>query len=165
MTAATTNAGASNPGASLDTIAMPGRTTREKAFDVILWGTFFVLLVWSFGPAEMNRFWQVLWGSDNMAMLLKDFLEPNFRYRRSYLDLMLESVQMAVWGSVLSVLLAIPFGLLSSVNMVPGWVVFPVRRLMDACRAIKEEPTSVARYTARGNLVAVVSNELHSSPS
>ncbi len=119
-------------------IEVPGRTGKEKAFDVVIWSAFLVLLVWSFVPADMHRFGEVLFGSDNMALLLKDFLEPNFRYWRSYLDLMMESVQMAVWGSFLSVILAVPFGLLSSTNLAPAWIVFPVRRLMDAFRAINE---------------------------
>ena len=105
---------------------------------MLLWGAFIGLCVWSFVPADMHRVGEVLFGSDNMALLLSDFLEPNFRYWRSYLELMLESVQMAVWGSVLSVLLGAPFGLLSSTNLAPAWIVFPVRRLMDAFRAINE---------------------------
>jgi phosphonate transport system permease protein len=48
------------------------------------------------------------------------------------------TVHIAVWGTVLAVACAIPFGLLSSSNIVPPWVYQPVRRLMDACRAINE---------------------------
>jgi phosphonate transport system permease protein len=123
---------------SLDQVEVPGKAPKEQMFDVLLWVAFAVLLVWSFVPSDMHRMGEVLFGSDNMALLLKDFLEPNFRYWRSYLELMLESVQMAVWGSFLSVILAIPFGLLSSTNLAPAWIVFPVRRLMDAFRAINE---------------------------
>ncbi|MEL7348845.1 MAG: ABC transporter permease subunit, partial [Pseudomonadota bacterium] len=86
----------------------------------------------------MHRVWEIATQGDNIYLMVKDFLEPNFRYWHSYLDLMLESVQMAVWGTVLSVLLGVPFGLLSSTNIAPAWVVFPVRRLMDAFRAINE---------------------------
>jgi len=39
---------------------------------------------------------------------------------------------------VLAIVCAVPFGLLSSSNIVPAWVYQPVRRLMDACRAINE---------------------------
>ncbi|MEO0623458.1 MAG: phosphonate ABC transporter, permease protein PhnE [Pseudomonadota bacterium] len=111
---------------------------KEKTFDVLLWGTFLVLLVWSFVPSGMHRSWEVLTEGDNIYLMVKDFLEPNFRYWRSYLDLMLESVQMAVWGTFLSVVFGVPFGLLSSTNIAPSWIVFPVRRLMDAFRAINE---------------------------
>lgn len=123
---------------SLEDIEVPGRSTKEKTFDVLLWGTFLVLLVWSFVPSGMHRAWEVLTQGDNIYLMVKDFLEPNFRYWRSYLELMLESVQMAVWGTVLSVLFGVPFGLLSSNNIAPSWIVFPVRRLMDAFRAINE---------------------------
>lgn len=119
-------------------LQVPGRSSQEKVFDVLIWGGLIVLLVWSFKPADMHRMGQVFTGGGNMAMLLEDFLRPNFRYWHSYFDLMLETVQMAVWGSFLSVLLAVPFGLLSSSNIAPYWVVFPVRRLMDAFRAINE---------------------------
>tara|TARA_R110002012_G_scaffold109444_2_gene253243 strand:- start:1290 stop:2207 length:918 start_codon:yes stop_codon:yes gene_type:complete len=122
----------------LDDIAVPGRGRQEKIFDGLLWGALLVMLVWSFVPSDMHRIGDVLSGGDNMAMMLADFLEPNFRYWRSYLDLMLETVQMAVWGSFLSVILAVPFGLISASNLAPTWLSFPVRRLMDAFRAINE---------------------------
>ena len=122
----------------LQDVSVPGRTQKEKIFDWLLWGALFVMLAWSFVPADMHRMGEVLSGGGNMALLLGDFLEPNFRYWRSYLELMMETIQMAVWGSVLSVILGIPFGLMSSSNLVPTWVHFPVRRLMDAFRAINE---------------------------
>lgn len=120
------------------TVTVPGRTRQEQMFDILLWGGLFVLLVWSFLPAEINRIGEIVTGGGNMGLLLADFTEPNFRYWRSYLDLMLETVQMAIWGSFLSVILATPFGLLSSSNLAPAWITFPVRRLMDAFRAINE---------------------------
>ena len=119
-------------------IPIPGRTRQEQVFDILIWGGLIVMLVWSFKPADMHRLGDVLTGGGNMAMLLEDFLVPDFRYWRTYLDLMLETVQMAVWGSALSVILAVPFGLLSSSNIAPYWIVFPVRRLMDEFRAINE---------------------------
>jgi phosphonate transport system permease protein len=51
---------------------------------------------------------------------------------------MIITVHIALWGTVLAVIFAIPFGLLCSENIVPAWVYQPVRRLMDACRAINE---------------------------
>ena len=37
-----------------------------------------------------------------------------------------------------AVILSIPFGLMSAGNIVPWWIYQPMRRLMDACRAINE---------------------------
>jgi phosphonate transport system permease protein len=51
---------------------------------------------------------------------------------------MLITLQIAIWGTVLSVIAAVPLGILSSKNLAPAWVYQPVRRLMDACRAINE---------------------------
>lgn len=48
------------------------------------------------------------------------------------------TIQIAIWGTVLSVLLSIPLGLLCAENIVPWWVYQPMRRLMDAARAINE---------------------------
>jgi len=48
------------------------------------------------------------------------------------------TVQIAIWGTLLAILCAVPFGLLSASNVAPAWVYQPVRRLMDALRAINE---------------------------
>jgi len=51
---------------------------------------------------------------------------------------MVVTLQIALWGTALAVVLAIPFGLLCSANVVPWWVYQPMRRLMDGARAINE---------------------------
>src|SRR3546814_9130926 len=51
---------------------------------------------------------------------------------------MIETVQIALWGSVLSIVVGVPCGLLCSNNIAPVWVVQPMRRLMDAARAVNE---------------------------
>jgi len=76
--------------------------------------------------------------SANMAVFARDFFPPNFREWRVYLSEMLITVHIAVWGTVLAVICAIPCGLLSAQNLVPRWVYQPMRRVMDACRAINE---------------------------
>jgi phosphonate transport system permease protein len=43
-----------------------------------------------------------------------------------------------VWGTALAVIFAVPLGLLSAANIAPTWVRQPVRRVMDAARAINE---------------------------
>lgn len=51
---------------------------------------------------------------------------------------MVVTIQVALWGTALAVIFAVPLGILSSDNLVPWWVYQPVRRIMDACRAINE---------------------------
>ena len=74
----------------------------------------------------------------NMAEFGRAFLQPNFHDWDHYLADMVVTVQIAIWGTTLAVVFGIPFSILASANICPQWVVQPVRRLMDACRAINE---------------------------
>jgi phosphonate transport system permease protein len=103
----------------------------------LAWGAALMLLSWSWNGAEMRPM-DLMRDSGNMATLAADFFPPNFREWRIYLHEMLITVHIAVWGTALAVVCAVPFGLLSAENLVPFWVYQPVRRLMDACRAINE---------------------------
>ena len=76
--------------------------------------------------------------SGNMATYAADFFPPNFSQWRLFIEEMLVTLQIALWGTTLAVITAIPMALLGSSNLVPSWVYQPVRRLMDACRAINE---------------------------
>ena len=51
---------------------------------------------------------------------------------------MVVTLQIALWGTALAVLTAVPLGLLASANIAPWWIYQPMRRLMDSCRAINE---------------------------
>jgi len=83
-------------------------------------------------PVELFR------DSSNMASYAADFFPPNFRQWRLYVEEMVITLQIALWGTALAVITAVPMALLASSNIVPWWVYQPVRRLMDACRAINE---------------------------
>jgi phosphonate transport system permease protein len=73
-----------------------------------------------------------------MAAFPADFHKPDFSDWRHLIEKMLETVYIAVWEPFLSTVFGIPFALLSSSNVAPWWIVQPIRRLMDATRAIKE---------------------------
>ncbi|MCE7511215.1 phosphonate ABC transporter, permease protein PhnE [Alloalcanivorax xenomutans] len=114
--------------------AIPPGNSWMKLFG---WGLFLAALAWSWGGAEMKP--QALWNdADNMATFLGDFFPPDFSEWRYYFSEMVTTVQIAIWGTFLAIIFAIPFAILSSENLVPWWVCQPVRRLMDASRAINE---------------------------
>jgi len=101
------------------------------------WGTVLALLALSWQGADMRPL--DLWrDSANMGRYLADFFPPDFHEWRIYLEEMVVTLQIALWGTALAVVTAVPLGLLASSNIVPAWVYQPVRRLMDACRAINE---------------------------
>lgn len=52
--------------------------------------------------------------------------------------LLLETAEMALAGTLLGVLLALPAGMLAARNLTPVWVAVPVRRLLEALRAVPE---------------------------
>ncbi|MGD1878690.1 MAG: phosphonate ABC transporter, permease protein PhnE [Kiloniellaceae bacterium] len=97
-----------------------------------------VLLGLSYYPAEVNNWTFLITDADNMAVFISDFLKPDFTDLEMFVLKMLETVQIALWGSVLSIIVGVPCGLLSSNNIAPVWIVQPMRRMMDACRAINE---------------------------
>ncbi len=101
------------------------------------WGLFLAILAWSWKGAEMNP--AVLFrDAGNMATFAADFFPPDFGNWKLYLSEMLVTVQIALWGTVLAIVCAIPLSILASENIVPWWVYQPVRRVMDACRSINE---------------------------
>ncbi|MGS0743713.1 phosphonate ABC transporter, permease protein PhnE [Glaciimonas sp. GG7] len=103
----------------------------------LFWVVLMAILLASWKGADM-RPWELLRDSGNMGTYASSFFPPDFRDWKIYLEEMLVTVQIAVWGTALAVVCAVPCGLLASSNIAPPWISQPVRRLMDAARAINE---------------------------
>lgn len=97
-----------------------------------------ILLGVSYYPAEVNNWTYLITDAGNMATFIGDFLSPNFEDGITIVLKMIETVQIALWGTFLSIVVGIPCALLCSNNVAPVWIVQPMRRLMDAARAINE---------------------------
>ncbi|MDO9167455.1 MAG: phosphonate ABC transporter, permease protein PhnE [Rhodoferax sp.] len=115
----------------------PVQVPRTSMLGLIAWGVLLATLAGSWKGADM-RPWALVSDASNMATYAADFFPPRFGDWRIYLQEMLVTLQIALWGTALAVVFAIPLGLLSSSNIVPWWIYQPVRRLMDAARAINE---------------------------
>jgi phosphonate transport system permease protein len=122
----------------LSHIVVPRKPLPARARTWVLWLTIAALLAWSWGPTEMRKIGSLFTDWRNMAEFASGFLRPDFSDWRAYAWEMLETVQIAVWGTALAVFFGIPFAILSSANVCPVWIVQPVRRLMDSFRAINE---------------------------
>ena len=110
---------------------------RRRLSTQLAWGVLLGALVWSWHGADIRP--MALWAdSANMATFARDFFPPDFHDWRIYVSEMIITLQIALWGTVLAVVCAVPLGLLCAQNLVPAWVYQPVRRAMDACRAINE---------------------------
>jgi len=101
------------------------------------WALAIGLLAWAWRGAEIRPL-DLLRDSGNIGTYASEFFPPDFTDWRIYAREMLITVHIALWGTVLAVLAAVPMGLLCSANIAPPWLHQPVRRLMDACRAINE---------------------------
>jgi len=96
-----------------------------------------VVLAWAWQGSEMRPL-DLYAYRNNMAAYLSGFLTPDFSDWRDYLYQTGITIQIAIWGTLLAIVGAVPCGLLSSSNVAPVWVYQPVRRVMDSCRSINE---------------------------
>ncbi|MFM7330552.1 MAG: phosphonate ABC transporter, permease protein PhnE [Brachymonas sp.] len=101
------------------------------------WAALLLLLAASWNGADMRPL-ELLRDSGNMAKYASEFFPPNFADWKMYVREMVITLQIAVWGTALAVVSAIPLGLLASSNIAPWWINQPVRRVLDAFRAINE---------------------------
>jgi phosphonate transport system permease protein len=115
----------------------PPRELKRSVFSIAGWAAAALLLMWAWEGADM-RPGDLFAEGGNMASFMQGFFPPDFTQWELYLREMIVTIKIAIWGTALSVVTAVPFGLLSSDNIAPWWVVQPVRRLMDTFRAINE---------------------------
>ncbi|BCF98970.1 phosphonates ABC transporter permease [Paraburkholderia sp. PGU19] len=137
MNAADLSADRATPPATPSREVLAAAAGKRSWISLLGWIVVIGVLGLSWQAADMRPL-DLLTDSGNMGQFAKDFFPPDFTEWRTYLHEMGVTLAVAVWGTALSIVCAIPFGLMSAHNMAPAWVVQPVRRLMDACRAINE---------------------------
>jgi phosphonate transport system permease protein len=130
----TSGRGAQQKAAAAHSAAAAGKRSWGSTLS---WIALIAVLGVSWHAADMRPL-DLFADAGNMGEFAKDFFPPNFGDWRIYVHEMLVTLAVAVWGTALSIVCAIPCGLMSAHNMAPVWVVQPMRRLMDACRAINE---------------------------
>jgi len=102
-----------------------------------VWMLIAAVLAWAWEGAEIRPL-ALIHDAANMRTFAADFFPPNFKDWSLYLREMVVTLQIALWGTLLAIVAAVPMGLLSASNVAPLWIYQPVRRLMDACRATNE---------------------------
>ncbi|MBV8537836.1 MAG: phosphonate ABC transporter, permease protein PhnE [Alphaproteobacteria bacterium] len=135
---------------TLQTLKPPTRSAADRALDLLVWGGIAVLLILSFGPVDMGKIGFLFTKSANLNEFSKDLLRPDFARWPLYVAQMWLTVQMALWGAFLAVLLAIPLGLLCAGNITPIWIQQPVRRINDLLRSIPDLVLGILFITAVG---------------
>ena len=108
-------------------------TTSRIVFLIVTIG----ILIFAYGQSELD-FPLLLRRGGNMVEYIKSYFPPDFSYWKTYLEDTIITISMGVWGTLLAAITAIPLSVLASENVCPAWIVQPIRRLLDAMRAINE---------------------------
>lgn len=115
----------------------PRPGAKHSLGKLVLYGLLAAILVWSWQGAEVAPL-KLIADAGNMATFLGDFFPPDFNDWRLYLSELIVTLHIAIWGTVLAVVCAVPLSLLAAANIAPAWVHQPVRRVLDAMRSINE---------------------------
>ena len=87
----------------------------------------------------------------NVGVFLKGYLHPSFGNIGEYAWQCVVTLCIALWGTVLALLVSVPLGLLGARNLSPHPVVyFAARRVMDVLRAVNEFVFALMFVTAVG---------------
>ena len=141
----------------------PRRPLSAQLFDILLWGGVALLLIISFHPAEIDKFPMLFSSESRMGEFVGGFFAP-FRFWDPawvpsdltgkdwalYTGKRWQTIQMALWGTALAIIVAIPLGLLASKNITPSWIQQPVRRVLDLIRSIPDLVVALIFITAVG---------------
>ncbi len=144
-------------------LSPPQRSLSARLFDIAIFGGVAALLLISFGPAEINKFPLLFSDESGMGGFISEFFSP-FKFLSSewtpadftgrdwslYIGKMWQTIQMALWGTFLAIIVAVPLGLLGSSNIAPAWIQQPVRRVLDLIRSIPDLVVAVIFITAVG---------------
>ena len=96
-------------------------------------------------PLELVR------DAGNIGVFLRGYLHPSFAHLGEYAWQCVVTVCIALWGTLLAVLISVPLGLLGARNLAPHRAVyFAARRAMDVLRAVNEFVFALMFVTAVG---------------
>jgi len=115
----------------------PLRPPRTSLSTLLVWGVLIALLAGSWKGADMRPL-DLFRDAGNMGEYARGFFPPDFSDWRHYVEEMVVTLQIAVWGTALAILGSVPLALLASDNITPWWVHQPARRVLDAFRSINE---------------------------
>lgn len=87
----------------------------------------------------------------NIGVFLRGYLNPSFAHLGEYAWQCVVTVCIALWGTLLAIVIAVPLGLLGARNLSPHPGVYLVaRRTMDVLRAVNEFVFALMFVTAVG---------------
>ncbi|TDP89309.1 phosphonate transport system permease protein [Leucobacter luti] len=96
-----------------------------------------LLLIWSFTGAQFN-FAKLGAGAVNMGEFLSRLFPPDFSKFGTIVELLIETFQMAVVGTVLGAALSLFVAFAAASNLSPRWLYYPARWMMNIIRSVPD---------------------------
>ncbi len=118
--------------------APPSPSLASRLVDLALWGGLAIALAIAFKAVDIDNLPRLFSGSTSAGELAGALLSPDFTRLDFFLSKMLETIQIALWGTFLALFLAIPLAFMAARNVAPAWLVWPIRRLMDLMRSVPD---------------------------
>ncbi|WP_292045217.1 MULTISPECIES: phosphonate ABC transporter, permease protein PhnE [unclassified Brevundimonas] len=130
--------------------AAPKKSTLAWVADILVWGGVAAVLLYSIDAVDLGNISRLFAGNDSTKLFVHDLLRPDFADWKMFVAKMWETVQIALWGTFLAVLLGIPLGLAAARNIAPAWIVTPVRWVMNLLRSVPDLVIGLLFVTAVG---------------
>jgi phosphonate transport system permease protein len=87
----------------------------------------------------------------NIGVFLKGYLNPSFAHVKVYAWQCVITICIALWGTVMAIVIAVPLGLLGASNLTPHPLLYhAARRILDVFRAVNEFVFALMFVTAVG---------------
>jgi phosphonate transport system permease protein len=127
-------------------IEPPAQVKARIIWNRLLWVGIVVMLVWaSFGTevsvqkliVGLGKSWEFLVGVPERPG--SGFFPPDLSRLSEYIAEMIITIKMAVWGTALAFVLAVPLAILAAANTSPHPVIYQItRRILDFMRGLNE---------------------------
>ncbi|MFI4986735.1 MAG: phosphonate ABC transporter, permease protein PhnE [Alphaproteobacteria bacterium] len=112
---------------------------RRRALMLLAWGAPLAAVLWLSAVRIKLSLGNLFDGIPNMWDFFSRMFPPEPSFFAFLAQPTLETVEIAVWGTTLAVLLSIPLALLAARNTTPGWLVYAATRvLLNLLRSINE---------------------------
>ncbi|ESQ74914.1 phosphonate ABC transporter, permease protein PhnE [Asticcacaulis sp. AC402] len=131
-------------------LAPPTATLGTRLLNLLVLLIVVGLLAISFRGAHIQDLHMLVDNSAKTGNYLKDYLSPDFEDWRRYVAAMWQTLEMALWGTSLSIVLAVPLSFLCSRNITPDWIVQPMRAFIALLRAFPDIVLGTAFLVAVG---------------
>jgi phosphonate transport system permease protein len=118
----------------------PGEVSKTGAWirNSAIAGFALVVLGWSAEGVDL-RPGELLEGIPSIIRYLSHMFPPNFPFALQLVQPTVETIQIAIWGTLLAVVGSLPLGILAASNLTPHPLLYQVARfLLNTCRGVSE---------------------------